>query len=33
MMAENIKRREFIGGLAVMSVAANVPGARGESSR
>ena len=32
MMADNIKRREFIGGLAAMSVAANVPGARGQSS-
>jgi len=29
MMAENMKRREFIGGLAAMSVAANVAGARG----
>jgi hypothetical protein len=25
MMADNIKRREFIGGLAAMSVAAKVP--------
>jgi hypothetical protein len=32
MMADNIKRCEFIGGLAAMSVAANVRGARGESS-
>jgi hypothetical protein len=32
MTAENIRRREFIGGLAAMSVAANVPAARGESS-
>src|SRR6202051_5326130 len=31
MMADNIKRREFIGGLAAMSVAAKVPGARGQS--
>ncbi len=34
MTAENIKRREFIGGLAAVSVAANVanvPGVRGES--
>lgn len=30
MMAENIKRREFIGGLAAMSVAAKVPATRGE---
>jgi predicted aldo/keto reductase-like oxidoreductase len=29
MMAENMKRREFIGGLAAMSVAGNVPGAKG----
>src|ERR1700732_1670571 len=33
MMADNIKRREFIGGLAAMSVAAKVPGARGRSQR
>src|SRR3984893_13391620 len=32
MMAENIKRREFIGGLAAIWVAAKVPGARGQSS-
>ena len=32
MMAENIKRREFIGGLAAMSVAAKVAGARGQNS-
>jgi aryl-alcohol dehydrogenase-like predicted oxidoreductase len=32
MMADNIKKREFIGGLAAMSVAAKVPRARGQSS-
>ena len=32
MTADNIKRREFIGGLAAMSVAAKVPGAGGQSS-
>jgi len=31
-MADNIKRREFIGGLAAMSVAAKVPRARGQST-
>src|SRR3984893_3851646 len=31
MMTDNIKRREFIGGLAAMSVAARVPGARDQS--
>jgi aryl-alcohol dehydrogenase-like predicted oxidoreductase len=33
MLAENIKRREFIGGLAAISVAAKVPGARGQSNK
>jgi hypothetical protein len=32
MMADNIKRCEFIGGLTAMSVGAEVPGARGQSS-
>src|ERR1700730_12182189 len=32
MMTENINRREFIGGLAAMSMAAKGPGARGQSS-
>ncbi|MDP9146788.1 MAG: aldo/keto reductase [Acidobacteriota bacterium] len=30
-MMESMKRREFIGGLAALSVAANVPASRGES--
>lgn len=33
MMAENIRRREFIGGLAAMSVAANVAGVSGASGQ
>ncbi|HEY8715030.1 MAG TPA: aldo/keto reductase [Candidatus Acidoferrum sp.] len=33
MMAENLKRREFIGGLAAMSVASNVPGAGAQESK
>src|SRR6202011_1686069 len=32
MMADNIKRREFIGGLAAMSVAAKVPRGGGQST-
>jgi aryl-alcohol dehydrogenase-like predicted oxidoreductase len=32
MTTDNIRRREFIGGMAAMSVAANVPGGRGQNS-
>jgi predicted aldo/keto reductase-like oxidoreductase len=33
MMAENIRRREFIGGLAALSMAAKVPGARNQGQK